>query len=194
MPRVIYSFPVTIIVLHKYRSKLLPGCSSSLERLPSNKDSLVKQLLNPLAWEQEQKHVWWQLITRVNICEDQVLSLVWGRCLVPLINSSVVVQRVDNGGGWRRRMSVRNFDQGLFSEEMTQNHMCETVQGMTTGRWGDIPAASSSVSDLISRADKKFLPVLQRRRNSLYWSKYFWSSFRKCFIVMQGGPRRDCFV
>lgn len=87
MSRVIYSFPVTIIVLHKYRSKLLPGCSSSLERLPSNKDSFVKQILNPLAWEQEQKHVWWQLITRVNICEDQVLSLVWGRCLVPLITA-----------------------------------------------------------------------------------------------------------
>lgn len=49
-------------------------------------------------------------------------------------NSSVAVQRVDMAGGWRRRMSARNFDQGLLSEEMTPNHICETVQGIGAGR------------------------------------------------------------
>lgn len=87
MSRVIYSFPVIVIVWQKYRSELLPGCSSSLDRFPSNKESFVKQLLNPLAWEQEQKHVGWQLIMRVNKYEDQVLSLGWGRCLVSLVTT-----------------------------------------------------------------------------------------------------------
>lgn len=102
--RIIYSFPVMVIVPCKYRSKLLPGCSSSLERFPSNKDSFVKQLLNILAWEQEQKHIWWQLIMRVNKCEVQVFGPGWGRCLVPLITA--LLQSKGWTWGWIEKENI----------------------------------------------------------------------------------------
>lgn len=152
MSRVIYSFPVIVIVWQKYRSELLPGCSSSLDRFPSNKESFVKQLPNPLAWEQEQKHVGWQLITRVNKLWRSGFESWMGEMPRVFGDNSVAVQRVDmevDGEGGHQPGTLTRL---LLSEEMTPNHTCETVQGMRTGRWGDIPAVSSLVSDLIKQS------------------------------------------